>query len=297
MARNMRAIPEVCDDDFASKLVVITGGTSGIGYQTARKYASCGAKLLLINRNENKSVAVCDKLRAEFGVDCTYLLGDLSRLDHMHRIGQALSELNDPIAVLIHNAGSYLSRRTATMDGLEMNFALHHLAPLVINHLVLDKLTSQESSRILVNSSEGYRFAIWGVRTDDLNWEKRRYTGLGAYGAAKMSQLLTMMIFAESVRGTGVTVNAMHPGVVRTNTGHENGKLYRRFKEYFIDPISQTPQVAAEALYFLGVSTSIEGKSGCFFHLTREEEVAPPARDLDVAERLWEISHAMGKLG
>ncbi|RLT37930.1 MAG: SDR family NAD(P)-dependent oxidoreductase, partial [Chloroflexi bacterium] len=83
MARNMRALPEKCDDDFNAKLVVITGGTAGIGYQTARQYASRGATLLLINRNQEKSVAVCESLRMEFGVECDYLLGDLSRLEDM----------------------------------------------------------------------------------------------------------------------------------------------------------------------------------------------------------------------
>jgi NAD(P)-dependent dehydrogenase (short-subunit alcohol dehydrogenase family) len=177
-----------------------------------------------------------------------------------------------------------------------MHFVVHHLAPLVINYLIKDKLISQKSGRIIYVSSEGYRFAIWGIRLDDLNWEKRRYTGLRAYGAAKISQILTMMLFTEHFQGTGVTINAMHPSMVQTNTGRDNGCVYRWLKRNTIDRISRLPEVSAEALYYLGVSPSIEGLSGRFFHMTREEELAPPAQDREVAERLWEISLSLGRL-
>jgi retinol dehydrogenase-13 len=290
MVRNFRVLPEPCEDGFQAKLVVITGATSGIGYHTARKYAANGARLLAVNRNEEKSVALCQELRSEFGVECEYLLGDLSRLDDIHRVGQALVQLESPIDVLIHNAGLYLSRRTLTVDGLEMNFALHYLAPLIMNHMLTEKLIAQGWGRIILVSSEGYRFAVWGVRLDDMNWEKRRYSGLRAYGSAKTGQLLTMGLLAERFEGTGVTVNAVHPGLVQTNTGSENGPIYRMFKRHFIDRISQPPEIAAEALYFLGVSRKIEGLNGRFFHLTQEEELAPPARDRQVAESLLEMS-------
>lgn len=296
MVKNMQAPPERCESDFRARLVVITGATSGIGYYTARKYASQGAKLLLINRNREKSAALCAELRREFGADCDDLLGDLSSLADMHRLGRTLAQLDSPIDVLIHNAGLYVTGRTQTVDGLETNFALHCLAPFVINHLVAEKLRSQARGRILLVSSEGYRFAVWGVRLDDLNWERRRFGGLRAYGAAKMGQLLLMMRFAEHFQGTGVTINAMHPGMVQTNTGNENGSLYRGFKRHVIDRISQQPQVSAEALYYLGASPAIEGVSGRFFHLTREEDLAPPARDREVAENLWEIALSLGRL-
>lgn len=296
MVKNMPVLPARCESDASGRLVVITGATSGIGYFTARKYASQGARLLVINRNSEKSDVLCDELRREFGTDCDYLLGDLSSLEDMHRLGRTLAQLDDPIDVLIHNAGLYMTGRTQTVDGLEMNFALHCLAPFVINQLIAAKLTSQARGRILLVSSEGYRFAVWGVRLDDLNWERRRFGGLRAYGAAKMGQLLLMMRFAENFQGTGVTINAMHPGMVQTNTGSENGFLYRHFKRQVIDRISQQPQVSAEALYYLGISPTIEGVSGRFFHLTREEALAPPARDHEVAEGLWEIARTLGRL-
>jgi len=119
---------------------------------------------------------------------------------------------------------------------------------------------------------------------------------LKAYGAAKMAQILTMQIFAQRWQAGDVTINAMHPGLVATNSGQENGALYRWFKHHILDRISQSAEISAEALYYLGVSPEIEGISGRFFHLTREEELAPPAQDMEVAERLWQISLKLGRL-
>lgn len=145
-------------------------------------------------------------------------------------------------------------------------------------------------------NSEGHRFAAWGLRTDDLNWEKRRYSGLKSYGSAKLAQLLSMIVFDEHLRNTGVSINAMHPGAVKTDTGQENGPVYLWFKRNFIDKTLKSPQISAEALYYLGVSNEMQGISGKFFNLTTAEEPAPPALDKDVAYELWEISLLSGRL-
>ena len=296
MIKNSMADPDICNDAYAGKLVVITGATSGIGYQTACKYASRGANLLTINRNEQKSEALCRELERDFGIACDCLTADLSRLAEVHRIGHTLAEMEAPIDVLIHNAGIYLSQKTMTEDGVERTFATNFLASFVINILAKEKLKAQKHARILLVSSEGYRFAVWGLSLDDLNWNARRYTGLRAYGSSKLAQLLTMMIFQDTFRGSEVTINAMHPGMVATNTGRDNGPVYRWFKHQFIDRISKPVSISAEALYYLGVSPALAGVSGKFFNLTRAEEVTPPARDSDVAKDLWEISLEMGGL-
>jgi NAD(P)-dependent dehydrogenase (short-subunit alcohol dehydrogenase family) len=145
-------------------------------------------------------------------------------------------------------------------------------------------------------NSEGYRFAVWGLRLDDLNWQKRRYSGLGAYGSAKIAQLLSMIIFNEYFKDSGVTINAMHPGAVRTGTGRENSAFYKWYKRSVIDRLSQSPEISAEALYYLGVSKEMDGVSGKFFNLTTEEELAPPALDREAAQKLWEVSLSMGGL-
>lgn len=290
MIRNNRAAPEICTADFTGRLTVITGATSGIGYVTARKYASRGADLLCINRNPEKSEALRQEIEKEYGVKCDFMIADLSILADINRVAGELAALGRPIDVLIHNAGVYMTKRELTADGLEKVFVVQYLSSFIINYTLVSKLKSQPRARIIMVNSEGHRFAAWGLHLDDLNWEKRHYSGLGSYGSAKLAQLLSMLIFDEHFRGTGVTLNAMHPGAVRTETGQENGPVYKWFKRNFVDRALKSPEMSAEALFWLGASEKVEGISGRFFNLTTMEEPAPPALDTDVARELWKIS-------
>jgi retinol dehydrogenase 13 len=296
MIKNNRLNPKICTEDFNNKLVVITGATSGIGYFTARKYASHGANLLCINRNKDKSEALRQELENDFGVTCDYKIADLSNLKEIHGIANELIKLDISIDVLIHNAGVYLTKRELTSDGLEKVFVIQFLASFIINYMLMDKLKSQEKARIILVNSEGHRFAAWGLRLDDLNFEIRRYAGLKSYGSAKLAQLLTMLVFNEEFKNSRVSINSMHPGAVKTETGQENGPVYRWFKKNFIDKTLKSADISAEALYYLGVSKELEGVSGNFFNLTTEEEPAPPALDKEAACELWDKSLELGRL-
>lgn len=290
MIRNGRSEPATCDEDFTNKLVVITGATSGIGYHTARKYASQGANLLCINRNPEKSEALKHEIESEFGVTCEYKIADLSVLSDIFRVSQELAKLATPIDVLIHNAGIYLTKRDITNDGLEKVLVVHYLSSFIINYTLTDKLMAQTKARIIMVGSEAHRFVAWGLRLDDLNWEKRRFSGIGSYGAAKTAQLLSMIVFNDIFRNSGVTINTMHPGAVKTDTGQENGPVYKWFKRNFMDRGLRSPEVSAKALYYLGAAKEVENISGKFFSLTTEEEPAPPSLDREVAYELWDIT-------
>jgi retinol dehydrogenase-13 len=249
MLRNNKAAPKKCDETSEGKRVVITGATSGIGYLTARKYASMGADLICVNRNPEKSEALQKEIVHDFGVRCESIRADLSKLDDIKRAAKELNQLQAGIDVLIHNAGIYLTKRETTADGLEKVLVIQYLASFILNYLLMDKLKAQKSARIIMVNSEGHRFATWGLRLDDLNWEKRRYAGLKSYGSAKTAQLLS--VFDRTLR---------------------------------------SPEISAEALYYLGASKEMEGVSGKFYNLTTEEVPAPPALDKDVAYELWEKS-------
>jgi retinol dehydrogenase 13 len=290
MIKNNRLDPKLCPDLFKDKLVVITGATSGIGYVTARKYASMGANLLCINRNPEKSENLKREIEHEFNVKCDYKIADLSVLTDIFRVSKELTQLETPIDVLIHNAGVYLTKRELTPEGFEKVFVVHYLSSFVMNYLLTDKLKAQNQARIIMVGSEGHRFAAWGLRLDDLNWEKQRYSGLKSYGSAKTAQLLSMIVFDEHFKDSGITINTMHPGAVKTETGQENGPIYRWFKRNFFDKTLKSPDISAEALYYLGVSKELDGVSGKFFNLTTEEEPAPPAMDKEVATKLWEMT-------
>ncbi len=287
MIKNNMRDPKACQEDFRNNLVVITGATSGIGYHTARKYAAMGANLLCVNRNQEKSEKLKCEIEGEFNVKCDYKIADLSLLKDTYRVTEELSRINSPIDVIIHNAGVYLTKRELTSEGFEKVLVVHYLSSFIMNYKLMSKLREQEKARIIMVGSEGHRFAAWGLRLDDLNWEKRRYSGLKSYGSAKLAQLLSMLVFEDHRKGTGVSINTMHPGAVKTDTGQENGPIYKWLKRNFLDKALKSAQVSAEALYYLGVSPEIEGVSGKFFNLTTPEDPAPPAVDREAANELW----------
>lgn len=286
----------VCNDDFCEKLVVITGATSGIGYYVAKKFASKGANLLCINRNIEKSEKLKIELESEYSIKCDYILADLSNISEVHQLAYQLQNLDKPIDVLIHNAGVYLTKKELTNDGIEKVFMIQYLTSFIINYKLIEKLKLQDNTRILLINSEGHRFAPWGLRLDDLNWEKRRYGGLKSYGSAKLAQLLSMLIFKDCFKDFNITINAMHPGAVKTETGKENGKIYKWYKKNMLDRTLKHASISAEAIYYLCVSKDVETISGKFFNLTNIEIPTPPALDRDIAEKLWSISLKMGKL-
>jgi len=296
MLRNQNLDPKICTDDYKNRLVVITGATSGIGYVTANKFASHNADILCINRNEDKTQELCETLNSQYNVNCTYLIADFTKLEEIHAVAKQLAALERNIDVLIHNAGVYVTNKTFTPDNLETVFQTNYLSSFILNYYIKDKFIKQRSGRIIYVNSEAHRFAVWGLHLDDLAWDKHRYSGLKSYGAAKTAQLLSMIKLNEYFSGTGVTVNAMHPGNVKTNSGQNNGRLYKLFKKIFIDTNAKPLEVSAEALYYLGVSSELANTSGKFFNLTTQEEPTPPALDREAAEELWELSLKLGGL-
>jgi NAD(P)-dependent dehydrogenase (short-subunit alcohol dehydrogenase family) len=296
MLRNQKFDPEICTDDFTNRLVIITGATSGIGYVTAKKYASHGADILCINRNEGKSKKLCEALKNQHNAKCNYLIADFTQLSEVHAVAKQLAALDRNIDVLIHNAGVYVTKKSFTEDNLEMVFQTNYLSSFILNYYIKDKFMAQKSGRIIFVNSEAHRFAVWGLHLDDLAWDNHRYSGLKSYGAANTAQLLSMIKFNEFFLGTGVTVNAMHPGNVKTNSGQNNDRLYKIFKRIVVDRTARSLDISAESLYYLGVSSEMDNISGKFFNLTTEEEPAPPALDKEAAEELWVLSLELGGL-
>jgi NAD(P)-dependent dehydrogenase (short-subunit alcohol dehydrogenase family) len=270
------------------KLCVITGATSGVGYHAARRLAQGGANLVLVCRNLRKATQVQAELQQSYGNQVEVIGADFSHLDEVREAASVLLASHSHIDVLINNAGLHNTRRTQTEDGFETVFCVNHLASFLLTRLLLDRMVSSAPSRILQINSQGHRFG--GLDLTDLNWQRRRYRGLQGYGASKVAQLLTVWELAERLQGTGVTINAMHPGEVRTNIGMNNGPLYRFYQRYLIGWILKHPAISGEAIYYLVAAPEMVKVTGRFFNLTIDEKPAAHALDRELARRIWVIS-------
>jgi retinol dehydrogenase-13 len=290
MIRNGKSEPLPCSQSLSGKTAVITGATSGIGLETARLFAEKGAELVCVNRNRSKSEDLAKELEEKYGARVSTILCDFTSLGQTRRACDELLALGKPIDILIANAGVYYTDLTFTPDGIETVFQVDHLASFLMIHRLTEKLIAEGRARIVYVNSEGHRFSLAGVHTEDLGWQRHRYSGLKSYGAAKTAQLLTMLKFAELFRESGVTINAMHPGNVRTNIGAQNGEDYLRYKETRVLKTARSPVESARALYYLAASPELAGVSGRYFSFTTEERPAPHARDRKAIEPVWRKS-------
>jgi retinol dehydrogenase-13 len=276
------------------RVCIITGATSGVGYQAAKRLAQAGAHLILICRNREKSIKVKQELTNGNGTQVDLIQADFSNLTEVRQAaGQILA--NYPhIDVLINNAGLHNTHRILTDDGFETVFCVNHLASYLLTRLLLNRLIESDPARIIQVNSQGHRFG--GLDLDDLHWARRHYNGYKAYGASKVAQLLTVWEFSEKLAGSGVTINAMHPGEVRTNIGMNNGILYRTYQRYLLWWILKQPVISGNAIYYLAAAPEMAGISGRFFNQTIDEKPAPHALDRNLGKRIWSISEELTRL-
>ena len=286
MLRNNRTPHHVSMVSLAGKTVVIAGSTSGVGLAAAKEVARYGARVVLLARNEEKGRAVRALLEREHGADVSLFLADFSRLSEVHSVAGEIARTVDGIDVLINSAGLHSTRRIHTGDGHELTFSVNHLAPFVLTHRLLPRMREGGSGRILQVNSQGHRFG--GLNVTDLAWRRRFYTGLRAYGASKTAQLLSVWEFADRLEGSGLTINAMHPGEVRTGIGSNNGPLYRWYQRHVLGRWLGDVQISGESLHYLAAAPELTGVSGRYFNRTHPEKPAPHALDRAVGKRLWE---------
>lgn len=273
-----------------NKTIVLTGATSGIGYVTALAFAKLGAQLILVARNQEKADKVAQEC-LQLGANVKVVIADLSLLAQVHMCAQTILSYTNRIDVLIHNAGMHATRKTFTSEGFETVFALNHLAPLLLTHLLLEPLKVSPSAHVLLINSEGHRFN--SLDLNDLHWKRRIYTGLRSYGASKTAQLLAMLHLNTLLQSTAVVVNAMHPGDVKTNIGSNNGWLYRLFSRLVIQPSLKDPYNSAQAIVAIVTTPSLATVRNAFYHLTTLEEPAKHTRDESKAKAVYMHSCAL----
>ena len=294
MMANNRAEQHHCDVNLKGKRCVLTGTTSGVGWEAAKTLAAHQASIVMINRNQEKSEKACEIIRSTYHVECDYLIADFINLEEVHKAADYLNHSDWQIDILINNAGMYCTRKTYTKDHLETVFCVDHLASFILTYKLMEKLKKNPSSRIIQVNSQGHRFN--GLNISDLNWDKRYYTGLRGYGASKTAQLLTVWEFADLLKGSGVTINAMHPGGVKSAIGENNGPLYRWYKHHFVTKFLADPSISGQALHYLAAAPELSEVSGQYFNLTLVEKPSPHALDREIGKEIWSISKKIAGL-
>jgi len=292
--KNGRAKQKHSNESMQGKLCIVSGATSGVGYQAVKALANGGANIVMVVRNIEKAIAVKQEIEQNYSVDVDYYIADFSKLNQVKKAAKLILNDYSKIDVLINSVGIHSTKRMLNENGYEMVFCVNHLGSFLLTNLLLERLIESAPARIIQVNSEGHRFN--GLDINDLNWERRIYTGLRRNGASKVEQLLTVWKFAERLKGTGVTINAMHPGGVRTNIGNNNGLLYRLFLHNITWHFLKNPKISGEALYYLASSKDLDNVSGKFYNLTIEEKPAKHALDVKLQKEIWEISLEMTSL-
>lgn len=289
--KNRNAPQKYSKADMKGKVCIVTGATSGVGYEAVKRLAKGGAHLVMVCRNQEKAERVRQEIVSTYSVPVDVIIADFGHLQEVRHAASTILEKYAHIDVLINNAGLHSTKRILTQEGFETVYCVNHLAAFLFTHLLLDRLMTSAPSRIIQVNSEGHRFNA--LDPNDLNWERRAYTGLKGYGASKTAQLLTVWELADQLQDTGVTINAMHPGDVKTNIGNNNGWLYRLFTRLVTNNMLKDPAISGEAIYYLAADPEMAGISGKFYHLTIEEKPAKHALDRQMGKRILELSMQM----
>jgi NAD(P)-dependent dehydrogenase (short-subunit alcohol dehydrogenase family) len=284
--------------DMQGKTVLVTGGNSGIGFETAAALAESGARVLVTARNADKGRAAVGRISeraaaAGTGGGAQLVVFDLADLKSVRRGADEILEQAPRLDVVVNNAGLVLSERTETVDGLEATFATNHLGPFLLTNLLLDRVTASAPARIVNVSSTAHGAARKGIPFDDLQSD-RRYRTMRVYGQSKLANILFTQELARRLDGTGVTANSLHPGTVRTGYGADgDAKGFLAFGIKISAPFFLSPAQGARTSIYLASSPEVDGVSGKYFVKCKEKEPKRQARDPATARRLWQVSEEL----
>ncbi|HVN01251.1 MAG TPA: SDR family NAD(P)-dependent oxidoreductase [Caulobacteraceae bacterium] len=279
-------------NDLKRKVVAITGASSGIGFETARTLAGAGAQVVMICRDRERG----DRARAEIAglasaSEPLLVVADLASLADVRRAADEVRSIAPRLDVLINNAGGVTAAREQTVDGLERTFAVNHLAPFLLTHLLLAPLSAAPAGRVVTVASE-----VYPSRLDFGNLQgERSYQFLDAYTRSKLANILFTFELARRLADTPITANCMSPGPTRTRFGDNLAGPAALFPLVMknIPFLFKDVSAGASTVIYLAVSPSVAGISGSFFMRNQVRATKAVTRDLEVAARLWRISEEL----
>jgi NAD(P)-dependent dehydrogenase (short-subunit alcohol dehydrogenase family) len=275
------------------KTVVATGATSGIGEAAVLALAAMGARIVFVARDEGRAKSTMRKLQAKApGVEHRVHLADLSSMAETREIGAAIAASEPRIDALVNNAGALFGERRLTPEGLELTFALNHMAYFVLTQALREKLIASAPARIVSTASAAHQGA--SLDFDDLQ-SANGYGGFKAYGRSKLANILFTRELAGRLAGTGVTANCLHPGAVATRFGDSSGgwvgRLFPLLRLFFI-----SPEKGADTLVYLASAPQVDKTSGEYFVKRKVTESSSAARDDAAAKRLWDASVKLAQI-
>jgi NAD(P)-dependent dehydrogenase (short-subunit alcohol dehydrogenase family) len=275
------------------KTVLITGGNSGIGKETAVALARLGGTVVFTSRDPQRGEQAAADIRKRSGADVALMPLDLASFASIRSFAAAFLDRYDRIDVLVNNAGLVLSERTETEEGFETTFGVNHLGHFLLTDLLLDRIKAGAPARIVNVASRAHRFARSGLDFDDLQAAKR-YSAIQAYARAKLANIYFTRELARRLEGTGVTVNALHPGGVATGFARD-GDVKAPFSWLYTlaRPFLRSPEKGAETSIYLASTPEVDGVTGRYFADSKETEPTLIAQDDDAARRLWAASEAL----
>ena len=269
------------------KVCIITGANRGIGKATATVLSQLGATVILACRDiERGEIVKADIISATNNPNVELMLVDLSLQESIQKMVTAFGKIHDRLDVLVNNAAVYKSKREMTPAGLEMMFATNHLGPFLLTNLLLDKLKASPPGRVLVVTAP----STTPIDFENLQGEKR-FNSLQAFGVTKMCNLLFTYELSRRLAGTGVTVNAVHPGLTKTSLMIEAPVILR----WLTQVVSKTPEKAARSLAYLASSAEMANISGSFYKDGKEIKSNQYSYDQNVQRQLWDVSTALIK--
>ncbi len=265
--------------DLTGQVVVVTGANAGIGKETAVALAGMGATMVMTARDPERGAAALAEVRERTGSSRVELLAlDLADFDSIRTCATELLARHDRLDVLVENAGLIMARRTETANGFETTFGVNHLGHFYLTGLLLDRLRASAPSRIVVLASDAHKFAFGGLRFDDLQ-TRRHYRGFLAYSRSKLANVLFTRELARRMSGTGVTVNAVHPGYVDSRFGRDGDTRLDSLMGAGAKLFAIGPEEGARTSIYLASSPDVEGATGAYWYKCTPAKMSKAARD------------------